>query len=173
MLAAQVGTEKIIVPAGGTALLPAGLPHRWRNAGDDLLEFSGQVAPAVDLDRYLQAVFAVLNASSNGRPSIFPFAHVLLVPSRHTVAFGSAPSHSADRFACHSLYRTRPGQISWIEPARFSNRLTKIRRSTQTHHTLKSGRDWPVMSESGSHFFADRRRRMMEGCAVIQDWSAS
>jgi quercetin dioxygenase-like cupin family protein len=76
-LGAQVGTKKIIVPVGGTAVLPAGLPHRWWNAGDTLLEFSGQVAPAVDLDRYLQAVFAVLNASSNGRPSIFHLAHVL------------------------------------------------------------------------------------------------
>jgi hypothetical protein len=76
-LGAQVGTAKIIVPAGGRAVLPAGLPHRWWNAGDDLLEFSGQVVPAVDLDRYLQAVFAILNASSSGRPSIFHFAHVL------------------------------------------------------------------------------------------------
>jgi len=74
---ALVGTEKIIVPAGGTAIFPAGIPHRWWNAGDDLLELSGQVVPSVDLDRYLQAVFAVLNASSNGRPSIFHFAHVL------------------------------------------------------------------------------------------------
>jgi hypothetical protein len=31
----------------------------------------------VDLDRYLQGVFAVLNASSKGRPSIFHLAHVL------------------------------------------------------------------------------------------------
>jgi mannose-6-phosphate isomerase-like protein (cupin superfamily) len=45
-LGAQVGAEKIIVPAGGTAVLPAGLPHRWWNAGDDLLEFSGHVVPA-------------------------------------------------------------------------------------------------------------------------------
>src|SRR5258708_6261861 len=60
-LGAQVGTEKIIVPTGGGAVLPAGIPHRWWNAGDDLLQFSGQVVPAVDLDRYLQAVFAVLN----------------------------------------------------------------------------------------------------------------
>ena len=42
-----------------------------------MLEFSGQAVPAVDLDRYLQAVFAVLNASSNGRPSIFYLVHVL------------------------------------------------------------------------------------------------
>jgi hypothetical protein len=76
-LGAQVGKEKILVPAKGTAVFPAGIPHRWWNAGDDLLELSGQVVPAVDLDRYLQALFAVLNASSNGRPSIFYLAHVL------------------------------------------------------------------------------------------------
>jgi hypothetical protein len=76
-LGALVGTEKILVPAGGTATFPAGIRHRWWNAGDDLLELSGQVIPSVDLDRYLQAVFAVLNASSTGKPSIFHFAHVL------------------------------------------------------------------------------------------------
>ncbi|HEX8713116.1 MAG TPA: cupin domain-containing protein [Terracidiphilus sp.] len=76
-LGAQVGTEKIVVKTGGTAILPKGVPHRWWNAGDDLLEFSGHAAPAVDLDRFLQAVFAVLNASSNGRPPIFYLAHVL------------------------------------------------------------------------------------------------
>jgi mannose-6-phosphate isomerase-like protein (cupin superfamily) len=74
---ALVGTEKIIVPAGGTAIFPAGIPHHWWNAGDDLLELSGHVVPAVDLDRFLQAVFAVLNAGSNGRPPIFYLAHVL------------------------------------------------------------------------------------------------
>jgi mannose-6-phosphate isomerase-like protein (cupin superfamily) len=76
-LGAQVGTEKITVPAGGTAVIPAGVPHRWWNAGDEVLELGGHAAPAVDLDRYLQALFAVLNASSNGRPPIFYLAHVL------------------------------------------------------------------------------------------------
>ena len=75
-LGAQVGAKKIVVPTGGTVVLPAGIRHRWWNAGDDLLEFSGTAAPAVDLDRYLQAVFAVLNASK-GRPPIFYLAHVL------------------------------------------------------------------------------------------------
>jgi quercetin dioxygenase-like cupin family protein len=76
-LGALVGEEKIIVPTGGTVTLPAGIAHRWWNAGDGLLEFNGQVVPVVDLDRYLQAVFAVLNASADGRPSIFHLAHVL------------------------------------------------------------------------------------------------
>jgi quercetin dioxygenase-like cupin family protein len=75
-LGALVGGEKIVVPTGGTVVLPAGTPHRWWNAGNDLLEFNGQAVPAVDLDRFLQALFAVLNASDGG-PPIFYLAHVL------------------------------------------------------------------------------------------------
>ena len=76
-LGAQVRKERIVVQAGGSAVLPAGVRHRWWNAGDDLLENSGHVVPVVDLDRFLQALFAVLNASPDGRPSIFYLAHVL------------------------------------------------------------------------------------------------
>ena len=76
-LGARLGNEKIVVPAGGTAVFPAGVVHAWWNAGEDLLEFSGRAIPAVDLDRYLQGVFAVINASASGKPSIFHIAHVL------------------------------------------------------------------------------------------------
>jgi mannose-6-phosphate isomerase-like protein (cupin superfamily) len=89
-LGAQVGTEKIIVPTGGTAVLPAGVIHKWWNAGDDLLELSGRAIPAGDLDRYLQAIFAVLNASPFGRPSIFYIAHVAW-RHRHTQALAMPP----------------------------------------------------------------------------------
>ncbi len=89
-LGAQVGTEKIIVPTGGTAVLPAGVAHKWWNAGEDRLEFSGRAIPAGDLDRYLQAIFAVLNASASGRPSIFYIAHVAW-RHRHTMALARPP----------------------------------------------------------------------------------
>ena len=84
-LGARIGNEKIVVPVGGTAVFPAGVAHSWWNAGQNLLELSGRVVPAVDLDRYLQALFAVLNASASGRPSIFYLAHVLW-RHRHTQA---------------------------------------------------------------------------------------
>ncbi len=84
-LGARVGKETICVPAGGTAVFPAGVIHTWWNAGDNLLELSGRAIPAGDLDRYLQALFAVLNASPSGRPSIFYLAHVLW-RHRHTQA---------------------------------------------------------------------------------------
>ncbi len=38
-LGAIVGNTKITVQAGEPADLPAGVPHRWWNAGEDLLEF--------------------------------------------------------------------------------------------------------------------------------------
>lgn len=89
-LAARVGNETMVVPAGGNAVFPAGVVHTWRNAGEDLLEFSGRAVPAVDLDRYLQAVFAVVNASASTRPSVFYLAHVLW-RHRHTQAVMAPP----------------------------------------------------------------------------------
>lgn len=82
-LGVRLGDNNFIVPAGESTAFPAGTAHTWWNAGNDLLEFSGRTVPAVDLDRYLQAVFAVFNASRAERPSLFYLAHVLW-RHRHT-----------------------------------------------------------------------------------------
>jgi hypothetical protein len=55
-----------------------------------LLEIRGRAVPAADLDRSLQAVFEVLNASPSGRPSLFYLAHVLW-RHRHTQAVLEPP----------------------------------------------------------------------------------
>jgi quercetin dioxygenase-like cupin family protein len=89
-IGARVGKEKIVRKAGESAAFPAGVVHNWWNAGEALLELSGKVIPVVDLDRYLQAIFAVLNASAAGRPSIFYLAHVLW-RHRHTQAMAAPP----------------------------------------------------------------------------------
>ncbi len=89
-VAADLGGEKRVVHAGGNAVFPAGVVHKWWNGGEDLLEMSGRVVPAVDLDRYLQAVFAVLNASKTGRPSPFYIAHVAW-RHRHTQRLSMPP----------------------------------------------------------------------------------
>jgi hypothetical protein len=58
--------------------LPRGVPHRWWNQGDAPLAFKGQVRPVVDLDRYLQAIFEVMNAGPRNRPPLFYLAHAML-----------------------------------------------------------------------------------------------
>jgi mannose-6-phosphate isomerase-like protein (cupin superfamily) len=82
-LGASIGNNKIQVPAGQSASFPTGAVHTFWNAGQDRLEMSGHATPAGDLDRYLQAIFAVLNAGPSGRPSLFYVAHVLR-RHRHT-----------------------------------------------------------------------------------------
>ena len=77
-LAAEVGGQRIDAGPGQPVHLPRGSAHRWWNGGDDLLAFEGYVRPAVDFDRYIQAVFEVMNAGGPGRPPLFYLAHVAL-----------------------------------------------------------------------------------------------
>ena len=77
-LAAEVGGKRIEAGPGQHVRLPHGVAHRWWNGGDDPLVFEGQVRPVVDLDRYLQAIFEVMNAGGPNQPSLFYLAHVAL-----------------------------------------------------------------------------------------------
>ena len=77
ILGVRIGQDKFEFSTGNTAVVPAGIRHTWWNAGDERLDVSGRTVPAGDLDRFIQAMFAVTNASPSGRPSIFYLAHVL------------------------------------------------------------------------------------------------
>ena len=77
-LAAEVDGQRLTFGPGETVRLPHGVPHRWWNDGDKPLDFEGYARPAVDLDRYLQAVFEVINAGPPDRPPLFYLAHIVL-----------------------------------------------------------------------------------------------
>jgi mannose-6-phosphate isomerase-like protein (cupin superfamily) len=76
-LSASVDGKDFQVAAGGSGHFAKGSAHRWWNDGDQELVFRGVATPAVDLDRFLQAIFEVLNAGSPERPPLFYMAHVL------------------------------------------------------------------------------------------------
>jgi mannose-6-phosphate isomerase-like protein (cupin superfamily) len=75
---------------GQRATFPAGSTHRWWNESDELLLFEGHSYPLVDLDRYLQAAFEVLNSGAPDRPPLFYMAH-LAWRHRHTQTVLFAP----------------------------------------------------------------------------------
>ena len=77
-LSAVIEGRQITVGRGQSTTIPRGAAHRWWNEGSEPLVFEGFAGPAVDLDRYLQAVFDVMNAGAPGRPSLFYMAHVAL-----------------------------------------------------------------------------------------------
>ncbi|MGA1539389.1 MAG: cupin domain-containing protein [Chthoniobacterales bacterium] len=89
-LSAHLDGETLAIKPGETTVFPPGSRHTWWNAGDEALAFRGRAIPAGDLDRYLQGVFALVNASPTGRPPLFPLAH-LLWRHRRTQAVLSPP----------------------------------------------------------------------------------
>ena len=76
-LTALVDGKRVEAGPGESAELPLGSAHRWWNEGDEPLEFVGYARPVVDLDRYLQAVFEIVNAGPADRPSVVYMAHVI------------------------------------------------------------------------------------------------
>ena len=70
VLTALVDGKRIQAGSGQSVEFPRGSAHRWWNEGEELLEFTGYARPVVDLDRYLQAVFQVVNAGPPNRPPI-------------------------------------------------------------------------------------------------------
>jgi mannose-6-phosphate isomerase-like protein (cupin superfamily) len=82
-LAAEVDGQRLTFGPGERVWLPHGVPHRWWNGGDQLLDFEGSARPAGSLDRYLQAVFEIVNAGPPNRPSLFYLAHLALRHRRH------------------------------------------------------------------------------------------
>jgi hypothetical protein len=76
-VSALVDGTLLVIKAGESGHFPKGSAHRWWNDGDEELVLRGVATPAVDLDRYLQAMFEVLNAGPPNRPPIFYMAHVL------------------------------------------------------------------------------------------------
>ena len=77
-LSADVGGRHVEIGPGEMVRLPKGVPHRWWNQGDEPLEFEGRSYPIADLDRYLQAIFEVMNAGASKRPPVFYLAHAVL-----------------------------------------------------------------------------------------------
>jgi len=74
-LSVELGGRRFTAAAGERVRLPRGVPHRWWNDGDAPLAFVGFARPVVDLDRFLQAVFEIVDAGPPGRPPLVYLAH--------------------------------------------------------------------------------------------------
>lgn len=90
-LSAELGGRRLSAGPGEAVQLPRGVPHRWWNEGDEPLSFVGRARPVVDLDRFLQAVFEVVNAGPPGRPPFVYLAHAALRHRRTQQVVGMPP----------------------------------------------------------------------------------
>jgi mannose-6-phosphate isomerase-like protein (cupin superfamily) len=77
-LTGLIDGRRITIGPGESGVLPRGSAHRWWNEGDVTLEFTAYARPLVDVDRYIQAVFEIMNAGPEGKPPLFYMAHLVL-----------------------------------------------------------------------------------------------
>jgi quercetin dioxygenase-like cupin family protein len=55
----RVGRETLMARPGDSVVVPAGTPHRFRNAGDRTAHFVCEVRPALQFERLLETMFAL------------------------------------------------------------------------------------------------------------------
>lgn len=78
------GEEKKYAGPGETVLFKAGVPHKFWNAGSDILHSTGYISPAGNLDYFLTQLFKSSN-EHGGQPGIFDAAFLL---DRYKSEFG-------------------------------------------------------------------------------------
>jgi quercetin dioxygenase-like cupin family protein len=62
---------------GETVLFKRGTPHRFWNAGEDILHCTGYIKPANTIVFYLSSIYAAQNKSGTERPETFDSAYLL------------------------------------------------------------------------------------------------
>ena len=72
-----LGEEPKTIGAGETVLFSRNKPHRFWNAGNEILHLSGWVKPANSIIFFLSALYEAQKRGSNGRPENFDAAYLM------------------------------------------------------------------------------------------------
>lgn len=72
-----LGEEPRYLNAGESVLFERGVPHRFWNAGDDILNCTGWAKPANTLVFFLSSVYDAINKSKTERPETFDGAYLV------------------------------------------------------------------------------------------------
>lgn len=71
------GQKKQYAGAGETVLFKRGVPHRFWNAGQDVLSCKGWIKPANTIEFFLSSLYAAQNKSGNAKPETFDGAYLM------------------------------------------------------------------------------------------------
>jgi mannose-6-phosphate isomerase-like protein (cupin superfamily) len=63
----RVGREKLVAGPGQRLTVPAGTPHKFWNAGDDVAHFVCEVRPALQFESLLETMFALAGDGKTNR----------------------------------------------------------------------------------------------------------
>jgi quercetin dioxygenase-like cupin family protein len=73
----KIGRKKVVAGPGHRLTVPAGTPHKFWNAGDDLAQFVCEIRPALQFESLLETMFALAaegKTNRKGMPNPFRLA---------------------------------------------------------------------------------------------------
>ena len=72
-----LGQEEQFAEVGETILFKRGVPHRFWNAGEDMLNCKGWIYPANTIIFFLSSIYAAQNKTGTGQPEKFDGAYLM------------------------------------------------------------------------------------------------
>jgi mannose-6-phosphate isomerase-like protein (cupin superfamily) len=82
-LGLKVGDEEIVAGPGDTLTIPAGVPHRFWNAGGDEARFRCEARPALQFEQLLETMFALAAAGKTNKKGMPNPLRVAVIARAH------------------------------------------------------------------------------------------
>ncbi len=55
----RLGKQKVVAKPGDRVLVPAGMPHRFRNVGEETAHFVCEITPALEFEQLIETMFSL------------------------------------------------------------------------------------------------------------------
>jgi mannose-6-phosphate isomerase-like protein (cupin superfamily) len=90
----RIGRKKVVAGPGHRLTVPAGTPHRFWNAGDDVAQFVCEVRPALQFESLLETMFALAADGKTNRKGMPNLLRLAVIANAHfdTVRLPFPPS---------------------------------------------------------------------------------
>jgi len=79
----KVGRDKLVAGPGRRITVPAGTPHRFWNAGEDVAHFVCEIRPALQFESLIETMFALANDGKTNRKGMPNLLHLAVIANAH------------------------------------------------------------------------------------------
>ena len=97
----KVGRDKLVAGPGRRITVPAGTPHKFWNAGEDVAHFVCEIRPALQFESLIETMFALANDGKTNRKGMPNLLRLAVIANAHSTPF-----------ACRSRRRSCRGSRS-------------------------------------------------------------
>src|SRR5881227_3481547 len=79
----RIGREKVVAGPGQRLTVPAGTPHKFWNAGDEVAHFVCEVSPALQFESLLETMFALATDGKTNRKGMPNALRLAVIANAH------------------------------------------------------------------------------------------